>query len=194
MTLSPKNRLCRNQHSLAFHIPSASTNAYLHSFFLQTHRENMSIQYIPPYTPLLYSKTGVCRGIPIFLKFLIQNIDCGYSLEPPRRGCFNVYPQSMFWAKILKISSFSIFAAEKYHIAWASLRNVLKIGMNSLILWSPLLKFRMIVCLNLLLLWELGTNPLRSNPILLVWYCQVDVSPINYILILMSWQMSDWSR
>ena len=96
MTLSPKNRLCRNQHSLAFHIPSASTNAYLHSFFLQTHRENMSIQYIPPYTPLLYSKTGVCRGIPIFLKFLIQNIDSGYSLEPPRRGCFNVYPQSMF--------------------------------------------------------------------------------------------------
>ena len=97
---------------------------------------------------------------------------------------FNVYPQSMFWAKILKISSFpmklSIFAAEKYHIAWASLRNVLKIGMNSLILWSPLLKFRMIVCLNLLLLWELGTNPLRSNPILLVWYCQVNVSPINY--------------
>ena len=139
---------------------------------------------IPPYIPLLYSKTGVCRGIPIFLKFLIQNIDCGYSLELPRRGCFNVYPQSMFWAKILKISSFpmklSIFAAEKYHIAWASLRNVLKIGMNSLILWSPLLKFRMIVCLNLLLLWELGTNPLRSNPILLVWYCQVDVSPINY--------------
>ena len=74
----------------------------------------------------------------------------------------------------------SIFAAEKYDIAWASLRNVLKIGMNSLILWSPLLKFRMIVCLNLLLLWELGTNHLWSNPILLVWYCQVDVSPINY--------------
>ena len=28
----------------------------------------------------------------------------------------------------------SIFAAEKYHIAWASLRNVLRIEMNSLIL------------------------------------------------------------
>ena len=25
-----------------------------------------------------------------------QNIDCGYSLEPPRRGGFNEYPQSMF--------------------------------------------------------------------------------------------------
>ena len=25
-----------------------------------------------------------------------QNIDCGYSLEPPRRGGSNKYPQSMF--------------------------------------------------------------------------------------------------
>ena len=25
-----------------------------------------------------------------------QNIDCGYSLEPPRRGGPNEYPQSMF--------------------------------------------------------------------------------------------------
>ena len=32
-----------------------------------------------------------------------QNIDCGYSLEPPRRGCSNEYPQSMFWAEIWKI-------------------------------------------------------------------------------------------
>ena len=32
-----------------------------------------------------------------------QNIDCGYSLEPPRRGGSNKYPQSMFWAAIRKI-------------------------------------------------------------------------------------------
>ena len=25
-----------------------------------------------------------------------QNIDCGYSLEPPQRGGSNEYPQSMF--------------------------------------------------------------------------------------------------
>ena len=25
-----------------------------------------------------------------------ENIDCGYSLEPPRRGDSNEYPQSMF--------------------------------------------------------------------------------------------------
>ena len=28
-----------------------------------------------------------------------QNIDCGYSLEPPRRGGSNECPQSMFLAK-----------------------------------------------------------------------------------------------
>ena len=28
-----------------------------------------------------------------------QNIDYGYSLEPPRRGGSNEYPQSMFLAK-----------------------------------------------------------------------------------------------
>ena len=38
-----------------------------------------------PLNPTLYSKTGVCRGIPFFL-FLLQNIDYGYSLEPPRRS------------------------------------------------------------------------------------------------------------
>ena len=37
-------------------------------FFL-AHQENVSVQCIPPYTPLLYSKTEVCGGIPIFLIF-----------------------------------------------------------------------------------------------------------------------------
>ena len=43
-----------------------------------------------------------------------QNIDCGYSLEPPHRGGSNEYPQSVFLAEIKKImytpvnSSFSI--------------------------------------------------------------------------------------
>ena len=32
-----------------------------------------------------------------------QNIDCGYSLEPPRRGGSNEYPQCMFRVEIRKI-------------------------------------------------------------------------------------------
>ena len=37
----------------------------------------------------------------IFDNFLIfaQNIDCGYTLEPPHRGGSNEYPQSMFWSQ-----------------------------------------------------------------------------------------------
>ena len=34
---------------------------------------------------------------------------CGYSLEPPRRGGSNEYPQSMFWVEIWKISEFFIW-------------------------------------------------------------------------------------
>ena len=34
--------------------------------------------------------------IVIFFHISAQNIDCGYSLEPPRRGGSNEYPQSMF--------------------------------------------------------------------------------------------------
>ena len=37
------------------------------------HQEDISMQYIPPYTQLLYSKTGVY----LFFLFLPQNIDCG---------------------------------------------------------------------------------------------------------------------
>ena len=39
----------------------------------------------------------------IFLIFA-QNIDCVYTLEPPRRGGSNEYPQSMFWSKNKKNS------------------------------------------------------------------------------------------
>ena len=33
-----------------------------------------------------------------------QNVDCGYSLEPPRRGGSNQYLQSMFFSRNLKIN------------------------------------------------------------------------------------------
>ena len=37
--------------------------------FIMVHQENMSMQCIPPYNPLLYSKTGIWRGIPVFRIF-----------------------------------------------------------------------------------------------------------------------------
>ena len=36
---------------------------------------------------------------PDILHISAQNIDCGYSLEPPRRGGSNEYPQSMFLSR-----------------------------------------------------------------------------------------------
>ena len=35
-----------------------------------------------------------------------QNIDCGYSLEPPRRGGSNEYPQSIFLSKNKKNNAY----------------------------------------------------------------------------------------
>ena len=52
---------------------------------------------------------------------MLKNINCGYSLEPPRRGGSNEYLQSMFWAEIWKILEFFIwkllvFDGEIYNI------------------------------------------------------------------------------
>ena len=53
----------------------------------------------------------------MFFLFLLQNIDCGYSLEPPRRGGSNVYPQSVLSKNKKYIKNFpmkfSIFAFQK---------------------------------------------------------------------------------
>ena len=69
------------------------------------------------YTPLLphfyIVKLGYA-GVYLFFLFLLQNIDCGYSLIPPRRGGSNVYPQSMVLAKIrIFFLKFSFFTNEK---------------------------------------------------------------------------------
>ena len=55
----------------------------------------MSVKCVPPYTTLYLEKLGFA-GVYLFFLFLLQNIDYGYSLEPPRRGCSTADPQSMF--------------------------------------------------------------------------------------------------
>ena len=57
-----------------------------------------------PLKPHFYIvKLGFTRVYIIFL-ISAHNIDCRYSLEPPRRGGSNEYQQSMFWAEMWKIS------------------------------------------------------------------------------------------
>ena len=62
-----------------------------------------------PLKPHSYLVKLGLTGVFIIFLFLLKNIDCGYSLEPPHRSGSNEYPQSMFWAEIWKISEFFIW-------------------------------------------------------------------------------------
>ena len=57
---------------------------------LSSHYANMPVHYENIKMIFLWIKK-----IKYFLIFA-QNIDCGYTLEPPQRGGSNEYPQSMF--------------------------------------------------------------------------------------------------
>ena len=52
----------------------------------------------------------------MFFLFLFKNVDCGYSLEPPRRGGSNKYPQSMFKniAEAVLTSTHNLCFEQKY--------------------------------------------------------------------------------
>ena len=55
-----------------------------------------------PLEPHFYIVKLGFTGVYIIFLISAQNTDCGYSLEPPRRGGSNEYLQSMFWAEIWK--------------------------------------------------------------------------------------------
>ena len=75
-----------------------------------------------PLKPHFYIVKLGFTGVYIIFLISAKNIDCGYSLEPPRRGGSNEYPQSMFRAEIWKISEFffiwklSVFGGEIFSI------------------------------------------------------------------------------
>ena len=59
-----------------------------------------------PLKPHFYTVKLGFTGVYIIFLISAENIDCGYSLEPPRRGDSNEYLQSMFSAEIRKILDF----------------------------------------------------------------------------------------
>ena len=69
------------------------------------HHENIPIYFLPHLTPLYLVKLGFTGVYTIFL-ISSRKQRLWYSLEPPRRGGSNEYPQSMFWAEIWKLSKF----------------------------------------------------------------------------------------
>ena len=71
-------------------------------------------------TPLNPTNWGL-QGYTLFFLFLLENIDCVYSLELPFWGGSNEYSQSMFWAEIWKITVFfiwklSVFGGQIFYI------------------------------------------------------------------------------
>ena len=58
-----------------------------------------------PLKPRFYVVKLGFTGVYIICLISAQNIDCGYSLEPPRGGS-NEYPQSMFEQKYEKYQNF----------------------------------------------------------------------------------------
>ena len=90
-------------------VHTAQSHCMIRSF---VHITKTSLYNFYPLKPHFYIiKLGF---IEVYIIFLIsaQNIDCGYSLEPPRRGGSNENLQSMFWAEIWKISE---FLSENFH-------------------------------------------------------------------------------
>ena len=64
---------------------------------VQVHYENMPIQI---YRKFSHQKNENFQiKISDIFHISAQNIDCGYSLEPPRRGGSNGYPHSMFLSR-----------------------------------------------------------------------------------------------
>ena len=90
------------QMTIAFHVPvNLSDNKNVENVSKSCHKIPLPSRkhtyiILTSLNPTLLGFTGV----NIIFLISTQNIDCGYSLEPPRRGGSNVYPQSMFCAEI----------------------------------------------------------------------------------------------
>ena len=78
-----------------------ATNTVNHSLnspnWYCSYYENTSMYYTY-FSYVVKIKNFLQKIFDIFLMFA-QNINCGYTLEPPRRGGSNEYPQTMFWSK-----------------------------------------------------------------------------------------------
>ena len=63
------------------------------------HTSNITKTHLFKYIETFTTKNGTFSDNKInsdIFQMSAQNIDCGYSLEPPRRGRSNEYPQSIF--------------------------------------------------------------------------------------------------
>ena len=67
------------------------------SFISSQHYETRLFKYIENFTSKNWNNFQIKKTDLFYIS--AQNIDCGYSLEPPRRGGSNEYQQAMFPSK-----------------------------------------------------------------------------------------------
>ena len=78
---------------------------WLKDVFFSEKENNIMKTYLynsDPLKPHFYRENLGFTGLYIIFLISDQNIDCGYSLEPPRWGGSNEYSQSMFLSRIMK--------------------------------------------------------------------------------------------
>ena len=73
------------------HVKVGSCNAIFSEFIMKTCLYNFD-----SLKPHFYVVKLGFTGVYIISLFLLKNIDCMYSLEPPCQGSYNEYPQPMF--------------------------------------------------------------------------------------------------
>ena len=70
ITIAKNTHKTKNKHIRIFHLKTVIFTAVK----IAVHQDNMSVCFIPPYTPLLYSKTGVYMGRHYDLIFALKRI------------------------------------------------------------------------------------------------------------------------
>ena len=90
-----------------------------------------------PLKPHFYIVKLEFTGVYIIIVIFAQNIECGYSLEPPCRGGSNEYTHFMFWAEIWK--NIRAFLSENFQFLQVQFsinlnRRVFVMKLNALIL------------------------------------------------------------
>ena len=71
-------------------------DAYVHERLLIVRITKTCLYNFDPLKPHFYIVALGFTGVYNIFLLSAENIDCGYSLEPPHRGGSNEYPQSMF--------------------------------------------------------------------------------------------------
>ena len=96
-------RMADSSHPLSYDSQQLHTDLLFHRMF-HSHNDillenNKHYKNLPMHIQRFFSAVKI--SLENFFYFLIfaQNIDCGYTLEPPCRGGSNGYPQSIFWIK-----------------------------------------------------------------------------------------------